>query len=118
MTDKQKKKCRGIIHGASVMAGGVGASMAQIPGGDNAVITPIQLAMTISLGTVFGKTITESTALAAVGSAAASTVGRAASQFLVGWIPGIGNAINAGTAASITEALGWFIAKEFDEGRL
>jgi len=34
----------------------------------------------------------------------------------VGWIPGIGNAINAATAGALTEALGWLLAKEFDEG--
>lgn len=49
---------------------------------------------------------------------AAATVGRTASQVLVGWIPGIGNAINATTAAGITEAMGWLLAKEFDEGLL
>jgi uncharacterized protein (DUF697 family) len=40
-------------------------------------------------------------------------VGRAASEFLVGWIPVAGNAINATTAAAITEFLGWVIANEF-----
>ena len=30
----------------------------------------------------------------------------AASQALIGWIPGIGNIINATTAAAITEAIG------------
>lgn len=118
MSDEEKKKCHAIIHAASVAAGGVGAGLAQIPGSDNAIITPIQLTMTISLGKVFGKTLSESAALAAIGSVAASTVGRTASQILVGWIPGLGNAINAATAASITEALGWAIAKEFDEGTL
>jgi uncharacterized protein (DUF697 family) len=45
-------------------------------------------------------------------------VGRTASQALVGWIPGFGNAINMTTAAGLTEAIGWIIAKEFDEGVL
>ena len=91
---------------------------AQIPGSDNAVITPIQLTMTISLGRVFGKSLSEASAKAALASVAAATVGRTASQVLVGWIPGIGNAINATTAAGITEAMGWLLAKEFDEGLL
>lgn len=118
MTDKQKAECHAIIHTASASCAGVGAGLAQIPGSDNAVITPIQLTMTISLGRVFGKSLTESTALAAIGSVAASTVGRTVSQVLIGWMPGVGNAINAATAASITETLGWLLVKEFDQGNL
>lgn len=118
MTSEQKKKCHAIIHAASTAAAGVGAGLAQIPGSDNAVITPIQLTMTISLGRVFGKSLTETTALAAVGSLAGATIGRTASQVIVGWIPGVGNVVNAGTAAAVTESLGWIIAKQFDEGLL
>ena len=42
---------------------------------------------------------------------------RLASQFLVGWIPGLGNAVNAATAAGITETLGWKVADKFDKER-
>lgn len=118
MTDKQKAKCHAIIHASSVAAGAVGAGLSQIPGSDNAIITPIQLLMTISLGKVFGRTLSEAAAKAAVASVAANTLGRTASQALVGWIPGYGNAINATTAAGLTETMGWLLAKEFDEGLL
>lgn len=118
MTDEQKKKCHAIIHAASASAAAVGGGLAQIPGSDNAVLVPIQLTMVISLGRVFNKAIGESSAKAAIASAAAGTIGRTASQVLIGWIPGIGNAINATTAAGLTEAVGWIIAKEFDEGLL
>ena len=118
MTQKQRRQCSAIIHSASVAAAGAGAGLAQVVGSDNAVITPIQLTMTISLGKVFGVSLTEASAKAAMGSMAASTIGRTASQVLVGWIPGLGNAINATTAAGLTETLGWLIAKEFDEGLL
>ena len=53
------------------------------------------------------------TAAAALASVTAATVGRAVSQVLVGWIPGLGNAINASTAAALTESVGWLLAKEF-----
>ena len=115
MTSDEHQKCHAIIHTASASATAVGAGMAQIPGSDNAVITPIQLAMAISLGKVFGVSLTETTAMAAIGSVAANTLGRTASQLLVGWIPGLGNAINAATAASLTEAMGWTLAKQFSE---
>lgn len=113
MTDEEKKKCHAIIHAASVAAGGVGAGLAQIPGSDNAVIVPIQVTMTVSLGAVFGIKLDESAAKATLATATASMAGRAISQFLVGWIPGIGNALNAATAAGVTETIGWALAKDF-----
>lgn len=113
MTDKERRKCHAIIHTASVAAAAAASGLAQLPGSDNAVITPIQMAMTVSLGAVFGKSLTKSTAKAALASATASAVGRTISQFLIGWIPGIGNAINATTAAALTETIGWAIAKDF-----
>lgn len=116
MTKEQKRKCKAIIHTASTAAAGIGAGLAQVPGSDNALITPIQLTMTISLGKVFGISLGEASAKAALGSIAASTVGRTASQILIGWVPVMGNLINATTAAGLTETLGWIIAKEFDEG--
>lgn len=113
MTSSQHGKCHAIIHSASVSAGAVGAGLAQIPCSDNAVITPIQLTMTIALGKVFGIELTESSAKAAVASAAATMVGRTISQVLLGWIPVAGNIVNACTAMSITETIGWIVATEF-----
>lgn len=113
MNSNQQAKCHAIIHSASASAGAVGAGLAQFPGSDNAIITPIQLVMTISLGRVFGLELTDSAARAALASVVAATVGRTASQLLIGWIPIAGNIINAGTAASITEAIGWLLAEDF-----
>ncbi|MBP0964132.1 MAG: hypothetical protein J5999_02450 [Oscillospiraceae bacterium] len=115
MTDKQKKKCHGIIHGASAAAAGIGAGLAQLPGSDSVALVSIQTAMVIGLGKVFGVELTESAAKAAIATATATLVGRGVSQFLVGWIPSIGNAINATTAAGITEAVGWIIAGDIDK---
>lgn len=115
MTSKEKALCNGIIHAASAAAAGIGAGMAQVPCSDNLIITPIQLTMAVSLGKVFGIALDQSAAQSAVASAAATTVGRAASQVGIGWFPGIGNLINAATAASLTEAIGWILAKEFEK---
>lgn len=113
MTRDERAKCHAIIHAASGLAASVGAGLAQVPCSDNAVITPIQLSMTIGLGQVFGITLTDTTALAAIGSATAAMVGRTISQVVVGWIPGLGNVINASTAAGVTECLGWVLATQF-----
>ena len=116
MTSDQKSSCHKIIHTASAAAAAAGGGMAQLPGSDNAVIVPIQITMIISLGKVFGKSITKSLATSLLASAGASVGGRMLSQVLVGWIPFLGNAVNASTAAGVTEAIGWWIADYFDKG--
>jgi len=115
MTKKQKDKCHTIIHAAAVAASGAATGLAQIPGADNAAILPIQVAMVVSLGEVFGKSVTKTTATSLLSTALASTAGRFISQVLIGWIPGVGNMVNAGTAFTVTEAVGWSIANHFDD---
>lgn len=113
ITPAHQAQCHTIIHAASASAAGVGGGLAQIPGSDCVPITAIQTVMTVSLGKVFGLELTDSMARAAIATVATTIIGRALTQFLVGWIPIAGNIINAGTAASITEALGWALAEDF-----
>ncbi len=107
LSNNQAKKCHGIIHSFSATAGAAGTGLAQIPVADSAIIMPTQIAMVISLGKVFDLNITKTAASAIIRSAAASFIGRATTQVLVGWVPGLGNAINTATAAGITELIGW-----------
>ena len=115
ITTTQRAACHSIIHAASISAGAVGFGLANLPCSDNAIITPIQLTMAISLGKVFGLSLTESSARASLASAAGATVGRCVSQVLLGWIPVAGNIINCGTAASLTETIGWLLAEEYSK---
>lgn len=108
-------KCNAIIHGASVAAGVVGAGLAQIPLSDNALITPIQIFMITSLGAVFHHKIIKSAAKGLLLTFATAFIGRGISELVVGWIPGLGNVINASTAATITEGVGWLAVKYFKE---
>jgi uncharacterized protein (DUF697 family) len=118
VTRDQRKKCHVIIHGASTAAAAVGAGLAQIPVADNAVIVPIQITMVMSLGKVFGVSLSKGAAEGTALGATATLVGRTTSQVLLGWIPVLGNAINAATAATITEAMGWAVAAQFDKGQI
>jgi uncharacterized protein (DUF697 family) len=118
VTPSQKENCHIIIHGAATAAAGVGAGLAQLPVADHVALVPIQVAMIVALGNVFDVHLTESAAKGVIYTGVAATVGRAVSQILVGWIPGVGNAINAATAASLTEALGWATANRFDRGEI
>lgn len=114
MTDEQSIKCKLIIHSTAAATAGVGAGLAQLPGSDNAVIVPLQIAMIVSLGAVLGMKITESVAASTLVTATATLIGRGISQYLVGWLPIMGNILNAATAAGITEAIGLAVAASFD----
>lgn len=96
-----------IIHGASVAAGGIGAGLAQIPGSDAPALMAIQSGMIIAIAHHYGHGLTKTAAVDMVMTSAATMAGRGLSQVLIGWLPGIGNAINAATAAALTEAIGW-----------
>jgi uncharacterized protein (DUF697 family) len=103
----QRQKIHGIIHTASTAAAGVGAGLAQLPGSDAAALVSIQTVMGTSIAWIHGVELSKSAAIDILSGFAATTAGRFISQLLVGWIPGFGNAINASTAAAITEAIGW-----------
>jgi uncharacterized protein (DUF697 family) len=113
----EKAKCHAIIHAASTAAGGVGAGLAQIPLADNVVIAPIQIGMIVSLGAVFGIQVTESMAKGIASTLAVGFIGRNVSQTLIWWIPLLSNVVNATTAASITEAVGWAAVIHFNKLR-
>jgi len=113
LTKDEKIRCNAIIHTASVAAAAPGAGLAQLPVADAFVITPIQITMVISLGAVFGIKITEGAASGIIKALASVLIGRKISQVLVGWIPVVGNAINATTAAGVTQAIGWYSVSTF-----
>jgi len=113
MTEIQHKRCQVIIHGAAVLAGSVGFAGAQLPTADNVILVPIQICMIMALGAVFDKRLNESATKSALATATATLVGRGISEWLVGWIPLWGNIINATTATSVTEGIGWVIANDF-----
>ena len=105
-----------IIHGAATASAGVGAGLAQIPGSDTPIIMSIQTGMVVGIAQHYGVSITK-TAADLVLTFAASMAGRGISQLLVGWIPVFGNAINASTAAAVTEAIGWAADTYFQDGK-
>lgn len=112
----KNQKIHGIIHTASAAAGSVGGGLAQIPGADMPVIMGLQTTMIVAIANEHEVSITKTTAADLLLTFAAGYGGRAVSQFFIGWIPGLGNAINATTAIAITETIGWaadaYFAKE------
>lgn len=107
------QRIHGIIHLASASAAAVGAGLAQLPCADSVPITKIQTVMIISIAVEHGFELSRSAALSLLSTALATMAGRGISQVLLGWIPGYGNALNAATAAAVTEAVGWFAHTQF-----
>jgi uncharacterized protein (DUF697 family) len=101
--DKVRPIIRTAATAASVAAGG----MAPFPGADNTILTPIQAAMIIAIGQCCGKSLGQADALAMLGAISMRVAGRVTSQVLVGRLPFVGNAINVGSAAVVTQSIGW-----------
>jgi uncharacterized protein (DUF697 family) len=113
-----KQKVHGIIHEASMACAGIGGGSAPVPGSDSVAIVPIQTAMIVAIASEHGIEITEAAAADLLLTFTATVrsrqlpVGR---QALVGWLPGIDNAINDPTAAAFTEAIGWAANSYFEQ---
>ena len=115
ITEDRKRKCEKIINTAAIACGGVGTGFAQLPFADSAIITPIQIAMVVNIGKEFDLDLTDSAALAIIGSLAGAIAGRSVSACMLGWFPVIGNFVNAATAAGLTEVIGHLAMKKFAE---
>ena len=103
----KKKKIHAIIHTATLTAGGIGAGFAQLPGADMPVLTALQTAMIIAIGHEHGIELTKTSAKSILLTFPAGYGGRALARYLIGMIPGYGNALKASTAMVMTETVGW-----------
>ncbi len=73
--------------------------------------------MIISVAAEYGVSLNQAAAVSLLSTFSATMAGRFASQVLLGWMPGLGNAINAATAATITELVGWVANEYFSSGK-
>lgn len=113
MTDEQKIKSHAIIHSASALAASVGAGLAQLPCSDNIPLISIQTTMILALGSVFGVRLNQSSSEAVLATTMASVSGRVLCQLILGWVPILGNVVNAATAVGITETIGFAVMSDF-----
>ena len=118
MTFEQEKSCKFIIHTAATLAAGSAAAMAQAPGADNAALVAIVGGMVWELAEVFDIKISE--AKAEIGAIvlkyfAGTIAARIASEWILGWIPFLGNSVNAATMIALVEYIGWTTAENFDQ---
>jgi uncharacterized protein (DUF697 family) len=113
LTKDEKIKCNSIIHAAAAATGAMG--IIPIGPADTLMITPAQIAMIISLGAVFNIRVSENLAKSILGGLALSIAGRAVAATILSFIPVVGWAIKGGTAAGLTEAIGWTAVAHFHD---
>ncbi len=110
-----EKKCHAAIHPTAIAAAASGGI--PMPMSDAVPITAAQIGMIISLGKVFGITLSQSAAKSIATVAVTQQAGRAIFTNILKAIPGAGTVagciIGAATAATLTEALGWLVADDF-----
>ena len=113
LTKDEKLKCNAIIHSASVATGAMG--IIPIGPADTLMITPAQITMIVSLGAIFNIRVSENLAKSILGGLALSIAGRAVAATILSFIPVVGWAIKGGTAAALTEAIGWTAVAHFHD---
>ncbi|HIK09387.1 MAG TPA: hypothetical protein IGS52_03835 [Oscillatoriaceae cyanobacterium M33_DOE_052] len=112
----RRARLHAIIHAAATEATAVGFATAQIPG-DRFVIGAVQLNMTIELAAEFGKTLDRAAAMSIITTGLSSFIGVETFNAIIKYVPGVGNAANMVTAASITETLGWAIVDYYENSK-
>ena len=115
LSKEEKNKCKAIIHIAAVVTGSMG--IVPIGPADTLMITPAQIAMIISIGRVFGIQVYENIAKSIIAGFALSVTGRMVAATLLNFIPVAGWIIKGGTAAVLTETIGWAAVFHFYDVR-
>jgi uncharacterized protein (DUF697 family) len=96
-----------LIHGFAIAHAWTAASLSQTMGGDDVALTALTVAMIVSISRVYNRPWGVGDGLAVIGCFAGFYVGTRGALFLVKWIPGVGNGVNAITTFMVTEILGW-----------
>ncbi len=104
--DKKWKRALGLVQVNTIAAGTLAASMAQIPFADAAPLALNDAVMIIGIADIYGVQLGKSAALSMVGAIAANQAGTSLFKAAVGWIPLLGNGVNASVAVATTEATG------------
>ena len=110
---KGKRKMANAVIATAVASATV-AGVSPIPGSDAAVLVPIQITMLTAITAIYGLQIEKATITtiisSTIGTGGSTLVGKTVVSNILKSIPGIGTiaggAISAGTAATITGALG------------
>lgn len=104
-----------IINTAATLASAAAGTLAQLPGGDTPLVMMIHVSMIMKIAAHHGIRTTERQVIPLLGVFAAAQAKRTLSQWFLGWIPGLGNIMNASVAACLTQSIGWSAHRHFSK---
>lgn len=104
-----------IIHSAATGAGGSALVFAQVPGGDELILTAVTVTMTVALCKNYGKQSKE-VVLTYLNVISGELLGKMGASYLYRFIPFLGNIINCIVTVTLHEVQGWLIVSFLEKG--
>jgi uncharacterized protein (DUF697 family) len=115
MLDQERKaKATKIIDDIAQTAATLTAVFSQIPGMGVATLTKLYLEMLAKIAALFNQELEAQAARSLALTACNHYAGAIFRKSVLGWIPLIGNAINAKITYDLTKNIGWFFYHHFD----
>ncbi|MGZ5008334.1 MAG: hypothetical protein ACXWE9_09820 [Methylobacter sp.] len=115
MTDEERKaKATKIIDDIAQTAATLTAVFSQIPGMGVATLTKLYLEMLAKIAALFNQKLEPQAARSLVLTGCNRYTGAIFQKSVLGWIPLIGNAVNAKITYDLTKNIGWFFYNHFD----
>lgn len=105
-----------VIRNYALSAAGI--AVEPVPIVDSVLLAPVQIAMVVHLGKIYGKTITKSLAKGLVNTIGLSFVGNELFLLLVGFFPGIKQTLGPAIAYSLTRVSGLIVNELFANNNL
>jgi len=116
MTEEERKvKATKIIDDVAKTAATATAVFSQIPGMGAATLTKLYLEMAKNIAALFNRELESQAARTLVLTGCKRYAKAIFEKSVLGWIPLVGNAINAKITFDLTKKIGWFLYDHFDK---
>ncbi|MGZ5050759.1 MAG: hypothetical protein ACXWAS_06845 [Methylobacter sp.] len=113
--EQRRAKAEKIIDDIARSAAGLTATFSQIPGMGAATLTKFYLEMAGKIAALFDQKLESKAAQSLVLEGCARYSTPLLQKSVLGWIPLLGNIINAKITYDVTRKIGWFLYDRFDE---
>lgn len=113
--EQRRAQAEKIIDDIARSAAGLTATFSQIPGMGAATLTKFYLEMAGKIAALFGRKLESKAAQSLVLEGCVRYSTPLLQKSMLGWIPLLGNIVNAKITYDVTKKIGWFLYNRFDE---